>query len=86
MQSLNKLLRILLPQLIRLNPSRQYPLLTIRDHLVRDLHKKAGHFLFRVVEPGDRVDHLDCVHEGLKGVDYLLGGADVERLDEFLEG
>lgn len=53
-------------------------------HLVGDFYEQAGHLVRGVVETGDGVDHLDCVHQGGQGVDDLLGRACVQRLNEFL--
>lgn len=55
------------------------------DHLIGDLDKQAGHTLIGVVVSGNRMDHLDAVHEGWEGFLDGLWSSVVEWLDELLE-
>lgn len=56
------------------------------DHLVGDFDEQLGHSGRTLVVAGDGVDHFNGVHEGGKGLNDLLGGASLERLDKLLEG
>ena len=57
----------------------------VLDHLVSDLDKQAGHTLIGVVISGNRMNHLDAVHEGWEGLLNSLWCSIVEWLDVGLE-
>jgi hypothetical protein len=59
--------------------------LAVDDHLVGDLHEKAGHTLVGVVVSSDGVDHLDGVHEDGEGLTDAVRCSIVEGLNEALE-
>jgi len=83
-QNINQLCGIAAPNIVAFL-AVQDPLLAVGDHLIGDLHEQTRHFIRGVEEPGDRVDHLDRVHQRGQSVDDLLRSTIVQRLHELLQ-
>lgn len=77
--------RVPLPDILYLLASWGDLFLAVSDHLVGDLDEESSHFIARVVESSNCMDHFNSIHQCRQCLDYLLRSSCVKWLNEFFK-